>query len=833
MADNLVKFSATIAFRFNTSSADRSYYKCYARITDTGNTGLRPGDTVIVFGHSDMYIEKGLNLIMSGEFQKVDTYREPMNVYKIYEIWPDKDRKALIRFLSSSKFKGIGQVKARDIVETLGLRCLELIREHPECLERVKSLDAAMRQEIADHIDGTDIDNTIRDICPSVSQKFLNYMNEEHAKDGMMIIRTDPYVLLDERDKCSAIKFDLIDLIGRTLGVGMTSLHRIRYCVRDVVHELAEKGVRGLTMGGNVYIPISDQRIWTYFYQEVSKRLNIDWQIVDKAIADGTAGVTFVSTPVMNAEPAVRCYLNDRLKDEMDAGMILRNAAMSETPVMKAGMAEIRNALLDYNANYCSGGLVQEQMMALMTAMTHKVSVLTGIPGSGKSTVVAGIAYMWRKLFECDGMSRAGFPGSVSMAAPTGKAVRRMNECVAGVKPAGWTNMDKSQGYVESYESYWESRTIASYIYSYKKGNSTLETELKRRNNGVNRLVIIDETSMVGIEDFAAFLRLFPDAHFVFVGDTEQLPAISPGEVLQNLCETGVIPVSQLTINHRSKTAMALGDNRALIHDGNVNLITDPGVFDVKYFYQEDPAMLDFVIQTYFDELGAVGDISELSMIVPRNSKGLCCVAHLNSIIRDRLNPVVLSGQGNQSMADRIVLKAPGNEVPCLVHRDEIDKKNYRMRIGDRVVITKNNIAAPVTGSKDGDASVVNGDMGYIREYDCIRPGARNEEHMVIIELDDGRRVSVDDTGLKYIELGYATTVHKAQGCEYKSVIFVAQGNMTWGQDFANRNLIYTAVTRAKRHCWVIGLKPSVEYCIRTVRPRRNSMLAYRIAGLM
>ena len=841
MADRMLKFSVTVTWRFRLTTTDMSKYRCYAEVLKPGNTDLMPGERVIIYGNADMYVDKGMKLAVSGEFERIDTYKDPTKVYKIFETRPERDRTALVAHFSGKRFKGIGKVKANAIVDTLGLDCIKLIREDPSCLKQVKCLTEDMRQDIIEHLEGSDIDNEIRAIYPSVSPKFLDYMNEVHSEDGLMIIRTDPYVLLDERDQCKAIKFDMIDAIGRALGVGMTSIHRIRYCVRDVVRTLAEDGVRGLTSRGNVFVYISDQPIWDRFYQTVYQRLNIDWKFVQDAIESGDAGVQFVRAQAVFSDSlpsrygVVRCYLTDRLRDEMDAGNILRRLVNTGSIVAKATCDQIRQVISEFNQNYCVGKpLTGEQMVAINTAMTSRVSVLTGGPGYGKSTTVEGVLYAWMKLSVDGIVDNPKFRGSVSLGAPTGMAVRRLDECVSDVKPKITRDIDgryAHDGVEDDADLYFESRTIAKYIHLVKNGTGPLSIEVERRSGGFNRLVVIDESSMVNLEDFAAFLRLMPDAQFLFVGDTDQLPSIAAGDVFQNLCETGVIPVSRLTINHRSKSAMAILENVQKIHDGDVDLKKEPDIFDIEYFDAEDEDMLKFAVKAYLGELKIVRNVADILMIVPKNAKGLCCVSHMNTILRDELNPVSTAALHNRSSRDVLIVKMPGNEIDGMIYNDPVLKKNLRMRIGDRVVITQNNSA---TGAlNNADSSVVNGDRGYIREYIVESPGRRDEVCKAHIELDDGRIVIMEGENLKYVELAYATTVHKAQGCEFHSVFFIAQSEMSYGADFANRNLIYTACTRAKRHVHVIGLQSTVEHCIRTERTHRDSMLAHRIAGLM
>ena len=837
MANESVTFEAVVTYRFKTRNPDPCSYRCYATVSNGLKSDLIPGEQVIISGYADMYVQEKQKLLLTGAFSGMDTYREPMRTFRISRVRPAKDRTSLIAYFSSDRFNGVGRKRAIEIIETLGLDCLDKIRDDPACLDRIPSLSQAMRDEIRGRVCDDDMEVVLMRLCPGVSAKFLAYMAEHHAKDWRAILDKDPYVLLNESDECPAITFALVDGIGKSLGVGRESIHRIKYCVRDVVKALGEKGVSGLTYGGNLFINLSDPNVRNYFVEKTVGLLGIGWDKIQAAVESGDAGVKLLNVygpryDGVNYSQLCGCYLSEKLKAEAEAGEILRAAANADSIVAKASSREILGAILDYNRDFCDGAmLTPEQMLAIRTAMTHRVSVLTGGPGSGKTTVIRGVIYAWRKLcvpgIVDDGLHR----GSVTLAAPTGMAVKRMNDAVAKVRP----ELDYTRWAGESEDFDWESHTLAHYVYTLKQHKSDLKTLRAMRASGRNRLVIIDETSMVSMTDFAEFVSLVPDAQFVFVGDADQLPSIAPGEVFKNLCVTGVIPVSRLTVNHRSKGAKAINDNMAIIRNGQSDLVTDPGVFDIDLFDHEDAAMLDAVVSAYMSELKSVGRLQEIAMISPRNSRGTCSVSHLNTVIRDRLNPRSMSAVSAVSNRDDLILRDDGNEIPVLSYSDNIDGKTYRMRVGDRVVITRNNSAAGATDAtgKPVDASVVNGDRGFIRKYRVANPGTKRANHSVVIELDDGRFVTMEDANLKHIELAYATTVHKTQGCEYASVIFIAQGGMCFGSDFATRNLIYTAITRAKRHCRVMGLKPTIDYCVEHERPDRNSMLASRIAGMM
>lgn len=829
MTTDVITFEVKIVYMFNLSNPEPGRYKCYAVVEKperSKNPEMITGETIVMSGMSDMDLAKGDKLLVTGEFQGLDHWKgDTKKIFKISHVHPASDFKSLVKYFKSKRFNGIGEKKAYSIVMRLGVDCIDKIQKDPKCLDKVPGLTDDMKRDIITHVVSSDIDIFVRKVVPGVSDKFLDYMNDFHRPDGMMILQTDPYILLEERHLCQAIKFDLIDAIGRGLGIGLTSIHRIRYVVRSVAKDLLERGdYTCSTVGGSVLINLSDASVRSKFMNGIISKLEIPWNIIEKAIMSGDAGVKLLTCYGPGGSQVIGCYLSEMLTAEARVGEILRSAVESKSILNGVSQKEITQAILDYGNTICAGmPLTAEQMIAIQRAMTNRVSVLTGGPGSGKTTVICGIIYAWQRLCDKAHLNTAEASGAVLLAGPTGMAVRRMNEAVEPVKPDDADN-DLSSTF-DSVDADWKSGTIAKYTVSVKNKSVDKDSIRRAYNHGKYRLVIIDETSMVSLEDFAMFLDLMPQAQFVFVGDTDQLPSIAPGEIMADLCTCGVIPVTTLTINHRSKSAMAIAENSQKIHDGDYNLATDPGIFDISYFNMEDQAMLDFAVNIYFDELQALNqDLSELAMIAPMNRRGMCCVSHLNSILREKLNPITNTAANTTTIGNDLYIRDVGHEVMGLTHYDSIDKKTYKLRIGDRVVITKNNCAM-------GD-SVVNGDRGFIEEFRHRNRGSRDENFIVVIKLDDGRKVRLEDKSFKYVELAYATTVHKSQGCEYRSVIFIAQGGIFFG-DFANRNLIYTACTRAKRHCHVIGLQKSVEHCITHPRLRRMSMLGYRLAGKM
>ena len=823
--DEHVRFDVVVVYRFKDRRTPEGDYRCYADVLKKGSSTLRLGETIILRGRSEFDIERGVKLHVMASYEKTDSWNcRDYQVYLASKTHLQQDWNGLINFFSGPNFKGIGKAKAKDIVDTLGLDCIDRIEDDPACLEQVTSLTPDMRSEIIDYMVDSEVDMLVRKFCPNVSAKFLEYMNLEHYNDGVMILRSDPYTLLDEADRCHAITFDIIDRIGRGLGVGMTSKHRIRHGVRHVVRDMTLRGVKNTGyVGGSSLLNISDPMVWQLFVSQTVSLLNLPWDIIWRKIQAGEAGVGVETVYGMDGKPALGCYLNEVLKSEMTAGQVLWEAITS--PSLLSGKVtgmDVAAAIESYENDICNGNLLdQDQRTAVMQAIRSRVSVVTGGPGRGKTTVVQGVIYAWKELCELCGQQP-----SVTLAAPTGMAVCRLDEAV---KPVNFRELDRGlSGGSSDYDSdsMWGSGTIARYVYRIKteKSAEARETAERMFNNGTSRLVIIDEMSMAGMGDIALFISLMPNSHFVFVGDVDQLPSIDSGDVFLDLMRSGVIPVTTLQTNYRSKGAAGIVENTERVHLGNRVLQPDPGVFDIEYFDNENPAMLDFIVKTYQSELASVNhDISELALIVPRNTKGLCCASHLNTVIRNILNPQTAKMPKMRQMTSYYCIYGNGDPIPQMSYMDSIDKKRYTFRVGDRVVITANNCAQ--------NDYVVNGDRGFIREFRIYDMGSKRENYTVNIELDDGRMIAIDDGNIKHVSLAYATTVHKSQGCEYKSVMFIAQGGMCFGEDFATRNLIYTGITRAKKHCYIIGLKSTVEYCITHPRRPRFTMLGLRISG--
>lgn len=384
------------------------------------------------------------------------------------------------------------------------------------------------------------------------------------------------------------------------------------------------------------------------------------------------------------------------------------------------------------------------------------LSIITGGPGTGKSTILRAVVEAYRMLYPED---------KIALAAPTGKASRRMAE-TTGVEDA---------------------QTLHSLLKLF--GDDSGPQKKQPLEAG---LLIVDETSMVDMWlAHQLFTRLTPKTKVLLVGDADQLESVGAGNVFQELIESGIVQVTVLDQIFRQAQDSRIAYNAKFINEGECELYYGPDFTFIPAIDQEEAA--ETVCRLYKEEADRVG-IQQLQILSPYREKGEASSQNLNKAIREEVNPEM---EGKPEMAY-------GSRV-------------FRLR--DRVIQLKNN-SKMILYNRQGDIigkGVFNGDVGFVRE---IRPDT------VIINFD-GRYAKYPLDSLEELELSYAMTIHRAQGSEYDTVIIpllMAHWNLL------TRNLLYTAVTRAKGRVLLVGQKKALFTAIaKTRKGKRNTLLAERM----
>ena len=377
--------------------------------------------------------------------------------------------------------------------------------------------------------------------------------------------------------------------------------------------------------------------------------------------------------------------------------------------------------------------LAGAQKAALQLTMENNFCVVTGGPGTGKSTIIKGICEIFKQNFP---------KKSIQLLAPTGKAAQRMSECVdgLGIQPA--TTIHKALGIIPGQ----------------KRSGMLLDADM----------IIVDESSMIDIELASALLASIPDgSKAIFVGDPNQLPSIGFGSFLENLIESGVVPVTKLEGVFRQKSNSSVAINAARIR----NNLTDKPIEDENFRFFEHANIYDSQkeIVSLYKELVKKGmKLSDICVLTPRRKKSPTGSDTLNLLIQEAVNP--------------------GGD------KNEVKISGKVFRLNDRIMMTRN------------IGEVTNGDTGEITGID---------ESGITVRLDDDRvlKFEPDSDLAQCMVLGYAMTVHKSQGSEYKTIIMSLQEShlaVTSGprpKNGVKRNLVYTGITRAKQQVFIVGQK--------------------------
>lgn len=406
-----------------------------------------------------------------------------------------------------------------------------------------------------------------------------------------------------------------------------------------------------------------------------------------------------------------------------------------------------RNGIVDKNGDAAVDGY---QLEAIMTALYRRLSVITGGPGRGKTSVAAAICDCWETYRH----------ETIYLTSFTGRATARLAEAVG----------TDGRNIVAA--------TMSSLLVDPRVNEYTLD----------GSLVIIDETSMVDVSVMGAFSRYLRGAQVVIIGDNNQLPSIGNGQVLRDIIESGAVPVTELTVCYRAKDSKVLVDNGDAIVEGRLSDVRYTK--DFAWATPSGPSVFDDIVDSYVAMVTGPGalDPSEVCLLAAfKSERDMFSTVALNKRLRERLNP-----------NGRVVARSDYYGVP--------------LKVGDRVLITQNM----------RDIGVVNGDTGFI--VSAYSDGG------VGIELDNGCAVSIPRDRVECVELGYALTIHKSQGSEYRRVLVASSPRMMqdWARTFAVRNLMYTAITRAKNGVLLFGSRPAFDACLANeMVPRRTRLCAY------
>lgn len=690
-------------------------------------------------------IAEGENIEASGDYTDHPTYGKQFKVESFEEKAPE-DEEAIERYLGSGAIRGIGLALAARIVRRFKADTFRIIEEEPERLAEVKGISERKAMEIADQV------NEKRDLRQAMIflQQYGITMNlavkvyQQYGQEVYGIIRENPYRLADDIE---GVGFRTADEIAVRVGIRMDSDFRIRSGILYVLLQASTEG--------HTYLPEEELTRRTGQLLEVGEE-QIEKQYMDLAIERKII--------MKQGENQTQIYAASFYYMEANTATMLKQLNVSyDVPDLEI---EERVRRIEKQTGM---ELDEHQMTAVKEAVRNGLLIITGGPGTGKTTTINTII----KYFEMEGLD-------IFLAAPTGRAAKRMSETTG-----------------------FEARTIHRMLELNGGVDGAAGFERNEQNPLETDVVIIDEMSMVDISLMHALLKAVAvGTRLILVGDVNQLPSVGPGSVLRDIIRSHECNVVMLTKIFRQASTSDIIVNAHKINQGE-EVTLDNKSMDFFFLKRYDAdVIISVVLQLIKQKLPKFVDATpyDIQVLTPMR-KGLLGVERLNGILQRYLNP------------------------PSLQKREK-EHGDILFREGDKIMQTRNNyqleweIRTKYGLSVDKGTGVFNGDMGIVREINDFA-------ETMTVEFDEGRMVEYPYKLLDELELAYAITIHKSQGSEYPAVVIPLLSGPSM---LMNRNLLYTAVTRARKCVTLVGNEVTFAQMVQnTSQQKRYSGLCDRL----
>ncbi len=717
--------------------------------SDTGYTVIKFRENNIIHTAVGVlpHVKEGQNLKITGSWVNHSQFGKQFKVEECEEILPTS-KDGIEKYLSSGIIQGIGPVTAKKIVNKFGEDTLNILDNN---IERLKEIEGIGKKKLETIIESYREQRELKNITIflqthglSVNQCLKIY--KKYGASSVDTVKNNPYILCDE---ISGIGFKTSDKIARSLGIEIDSPFRIQSGIRYVINEFCANG--------HTFMP-KDELI-----KEASNVLTVSGDIIEENIKNAALDRKIKLERVNDKEgvftiPNYYCEL----------GITNRILTLAISNFQDISV-DVDHLILQFEKKN-NITFAESQKDAIISAFQNGIEIITGGPGTGKTTIIKCII----EIFETCGLK-------VLLGAPTGRAAKRMSESTG--KEATTIHRMLDMGVFEKEES----------VFVTNAEEHSLEADV----------VIIDEASMIDITLMNALLKSIKvGTRLIIVGDVDQLPSVGAGNVLNDFIESGFTKVVRLKEIFRQGKESMIVVNAHKINKGEMPKLNEKGTdfFFIRNDIQEGilNTIID-LINTRLPKFNSNWDkLKSIQVLVPMK-KGVLGVTNLNERIQNVLNP-----------------KAP--------YKKEKEFRSMVFREGDKVMQIKNNYSLKWTriagkGEHEG-LGVFNGDMGFIESIDL-------EGKKLSIIFDDERRVIYDFMYLDELDLAYAITIHKSQGSEFPVVIIPAYMGAPL---LMNRNLLYTGITRAKEMVVLVGIPKALKYMVDNTRSmERYSSLNWRI----
>ncbi|MBQ8002107.1 MAG: ATP-dependent RecD-like DNA helicase [Clostridia bacterium] len=658
------------------------------------------------------YLTAGERVRLEGYWTSHVDYGEQFKFDNFIRTIPHKVN-AIRTYLASGVIPGIREATAIKMTDLFGEETLEVIRNAPEKLTAIKGISHAKAMKMNEaFLIRQDAANTVMYFQQfGVSAKMAVKIHKKFGSLAVDLIKGNPYTLCDE---ISGIGFKTADRIAFQMGVAATHPGRIKSGIRHALGEAAQNG----------HTCYPKEKLIPY----CCSLLGCDKVEIESGFSD-----LVLSGRIVYEKTTDYCYLTPLYNEELSVATHLLSMVGKK---QKKHRFNVEAAIEE-----CRGDIIlsDKQYEAVKRACEENILIITGGPGTGKTTIINTIL----KIASCAGLS-------VSLAAPTGKAAKRLSEaCQTEAKTLhrllGLDVISENDEYTYTVDC-----------------DSPLTSDI----------VIVDEMSMVDLSLMSVLLKsLKNDAKLILAGDADQLPSVGAGNVLKDIISSGKFPVITLTEVFRQAQQSMIVTNAHRINSGEMPLcnIKEKDFFFMPRSSADAPATIADLCAKRLPASYSYNPLRDIQVLCP-SRKGTTGTIALNATLQQYLNPPC-KGKAEKKYGDTI------------------------FRTGDKVMQVKNNYNIPYTKGDTEGLGIYNGDIGIICDIDTKRSS-------MTVEFDDERLVEYDFAWLDELELAYALTVHKSQGCEFKAVILSVAPVAPM---LCVRNLLYTAVTRAREIVVLVG----------------------------
>lgn len=673
-------------------------------------------------------IHEGEYLEAEGSFQVHASYGQQFKADR-YQVKVPTNGIALERYLGSGAIKGIGAALAARVVRRFGEDTLRIMEDEPERLAEIRGISIRKAREIGEQmLEKSQMQNALIFLAQyGISLNMGIKIYNQYQDSLYRVLQENPYKLAED---IQGIGFRIADEIASKVGIRVDSEFRIR---SGLLYILSQAGAQG-----HLYLPREE------LLARGSELLGIEPEYLEKFLGDLSIDrkIVLKTEDQESGEPSVIVYSSGDYYLELNTARMLQELNIicdsDDAGVLKqiAAMEKKDGFVLD-----------QKQKDAVCAAVKNGLMVLTGGPGTGKTTTINTIIrYFQSRRLE------------IALAAPTGRAAKRMTEAT-GCEASTVHRLLELSGVPE-------------------ESSSNVRFERNAENPLEADVIIIDEMSMVDIHLMHALLAaVVPGTRLILVGDQYQLPSVGPGSVLKDMIQSGAIPVVELTHIFRQAQESDIVVNAHKIHAGEM-IRLDTNSRDFFFLERDDVRVIQKGIITLVSRKlpGYVqADMSEIQVLSPMR-KGPLGVENLNVILQKYLNP-----------------SSP--------EKAEKETGSGLFREGDKVMQIRNDyqleweIKGAFGVTVQRGMGVFNGDLGKVVSINSF-------SELLTVEYEEGKRVDYTFKQLDELELAYATTIHKAQGSEYPAIVIPLLGGPRM---LMTRNLLYTAVTRARKCVMLMG----------------------------